>query len=92
MVVVKGREEIAISSPSPDVEMDVDAPEAGEVAFTLVTNKKRGKGKAKVSSPPEPRLPQSKSFLKVLGVPYWDSKTSLPITPAQVAEALSSSF
>ena len=39
----------------------------------------------------EPCLPQSKSFLKVLGVPYWDSKTSLPITPAQVAEALSSS-
>ena len=36
----------------------------------------------------EPRLPQSKSFLKVLGVPYWDSKTSLPITPVQVAEAL----
>ena len=39
----------------------------------------------------EPRLPLSKSFLKVLCVPYWDSKTSLPITPAQVAEALSSS-
>ena len=39
----------------------------------------------------EPRLPQSKSFLKVLGVPYWDSKTSLPVTPAQVAEVLSSS-
>jgi len=39
----------------------------------------------------EPRLPQSKSFLKVLGVPYWDSKTSLPVTSAQVAEALSSS-
>ena len=39
----------------------------------------------------EPRLPQSKSFLKVLGVLYWDSKTSLPIIPAQVAEALSSS-
>jgi len=39
----------------------------------------------------EPRLPQSKSFLKVLGVLYWDSKTSLPVTPAQVAEALSSS-
>ena len=36
-------------------------------------------------------LPQSKSFLKVLGVPYWDSKTSLPVTPTQVAEALSSS-
>jgi len=39
----------------------------------------------------EPRLPQSKSFLRVLGVPYWDSKTSLPVTSAQVAEALSSS-
>jgi len=39
----------------------------------------------------EPCLPQSKSFLKVLGIPYWDSKTSLPITPAQVVEALSSS-
>ena len=41
-----------ISTSSPDVEMDVDAPEAGEAAFTLVTNKKGGKGKAKVSSPP----------------------------------------
>ena len=41
-----------ISTSSPDVEMDVDAPEAEEVAFTLVTNKKGGKGKAKVSSPP----------------------------------------
>jgi len=39
----------------------------------------------------EPRLSQSKSFLKVLGMPYWDSKSSLPITPAQVAEALSCS-
>ena len=40
----------------------------------------------------EPHLPQSKSFLKVLGVPYWDSKTFLPVTPAQVAEVLSSSL
>ena len=39
----------------------------------------------------EPHLSQSKSFLKVLGVPYWDSKSSLSITPAQVAEALSCS-
>ena len=39
----------------------------------------------------EPCLPQSKSLLKVLDVPYWDSKSSLSITPAQVAEALSSS-
>ena len=30
----------------------------------------------------EPHLPQSKSFLKVLGVPYWDSKTSLSVIPA----------
>ena len=41
-----------ISTPSPDVEMDVNALEAEEVAFTLVTNKKRSKGKAKVSSSP----------------------------------------
>ena len=39
----------------------------------------------------EPRLPQSKSFLKILGVSYWDSNSSLPITPTQVAEALSTS-
>ena len=40
-----------IPTPSPDGEMDVDALEAEEVAFTLVTNKKGGKGKTKVSSP-----------------------------------------
>jgi len=28
----------------------------------------------------KPCLPQSKSFLKILGMPYWDSKFSLPIT------------
>ena len=39
----------------------------------------------------EPCLPQSKLFLKILGVPYWDSKSSLPITPAQVEAALSNS-
>jgi len=32
----------------------------------------------------EPCLPQSKSFLKILDVPYYDSKSSLPITSAQV--------
>ena len=41
----------SIPTPSPDVEMVVDASEVEEVAFTLVTNKK-GKGKTKVSSPP----------------------------------------
>jgi len=39
----------------------------------------------------EPRLPQSKSFLKILGILYWDSKSSLPITPVQVETALSNS-
>jgi len=39
-----------IPTLSPDVEMVVDVPEVEEVAFTLVTNKK-GKKKAKVSSP-----------------------------------------
>ena len=39
----------------------------------------------------EPHLPQSKSFLKILGMPYWNSKSSLPITPAQVEAALSNS-
>jgi len=41
----------AISTPFPNVKMDVNTPEAEEVAFTLVTNKKGSKGKAKVSSP-----------------------------------------
>ena len=40
-----------IPTPSPDVEMEVDVPEVEEIAFTLVTNKK-GKRKAKASSPP----------------------------------------
>ena len=32
----------------------------------------------------EPCLPQSKSFLKILGVFYWGNNSSLPITQAQV--------
>ena len=40
----------SIPTPSSDVEMDIDAPEVEEVAFTLITDKK-GKRKAKVSSP-----------------------------------------
>ena len=39
----------------------------------------------------EPCLSQSKSFLKILSVPYQDSKSSLPITPTQVDVALSNS-
>jgi len=34
--------------PAPDVEMAVDTPETGEVAFTLITNKKY-KRKSKAS-------------------------------------------
>jgi len=41
---------VPVPTPSPDVEMAVDAPETEEVAFTLVTNKKR-KGKGKIPSP-----------------------------------------
>ena len=41
---------VPIPTPSPDVEMAIDAPEAEEVAFTLVTNKKH-KSKGKVPSP-----------------------------------------
>jgi len=39
----------------------------------------------------EPCLPQFKSFLKILGVSYWDPKSSLSITSAQVDAALSNS-
>ena len=41
----------------------------------------------------EPRLPQSKSFLKVLGVPYWDSKTHFVVTTEKtMAEGLARLF
>jgi len=36
----------------------------------------------------EPHLPQSKSFLKILGVPYWSNNSSLPITQAQVESVI----
>ena len=37
---------VLIPTPSPDIEMAVDAPEMEEVAFTLITNKKyKDKGK-----------------------------------------------
>ena len=39
----------------------------------------------------EPCLPQFKSFLKILEVPYWDSNLSLPITFIQMTKALSNS-
>jgi len=36
----------------------------------------------------EPHLPQSKSFLKILGVPYWGNNSSLSITQAQVESVI----
>ena len=51
---------VPVPTPSPDVEMAVDAPEAEEVAFTLVTNQKR-KGKGKVPSPLSGPPPDSRS-------------------------------
>ena len=36
----------------------------------------------------ESRLPQSKSFLKILGVFYWGNNSSLPITQAQVESVI----
>jgi len=37
---------VLILTPSPNIEMAVDAPEMEEVAFTLITNKKyKDKGK-----------------------------------------------
>jgi len=36
----------------------------------------------------EPRLSQSKFFLKILGVPYWGNNSLLPITQAQVESVI----
>ncbi|KAF5347005.1 hypothetical protein D9756_011008 [Leucocoprinus leucothites] len=41
--------------------------------------------------PVEPRLPQSKSFLKIVGVPYWVANSSNPLSPAFVEQALGQS-
>ncbi|KAF5345868.1 hypothetical protein D9756_011193 [Leucocoprinus leucothites] len=40
------------------------------------------------SIPIEPRLPQSKSFLKIVSVPYWVANSSNPLSPAFVEQAL----
>ena len=44
---------------------------------------KRGAG-LNATTVVEPRLPQSKTFLKILGVLYWGNNASTPITQAQV--------
>ena len=40
----------------------------------------------------EPCLLQSKSFLKILDVPYWGNNSSLPITQAQVEAVIANTF
>ena len=42
-----------------------------------------------VSSDITPQLPQSKSFLKILGVPYFGNNSSAPINVTQVEEIIS---
>jgi len=40
----------------------------------------------------ESRLLQSKSFLKILGVPYWGNNSLLPITQAQVESVITNTL
>jgi len=42
-----------------------------------------------ISTNCSPRLPQSKSYLKILGVPYFGNNSSNPINNTQVEETLS---
>ena len=56
---------VPVSTPSPDVEMAVNAPEAEEVTFTLVTNQKH-KGKSKVPSPSSRTSSNSRSKISLV--------------------------
>ena len=40
----------------------------------------------------EPHLPQSKSFLKILNIPYWGNNSLLPITQAQVESVIANTL
>ena len=72
---------IPVPTPSSDVEMAVDTPEAEEVAFTLVTNQKR-KGKGKVPSPLSrtPHDSRSKTSLVSRAPPLPKTVTTRPAT------------
>ena len=52
---------VSVPTPTPDVEMAVDAPKAEEVAFTLVTNQKH-KSKSKIPSLPSGTPSDSRSI------------------------------
>ena len=72
---------VPIPTPSPDVEMAVNAPEAEEVAFTLVTNQKC-KGKDKVPSPLSGTPPDSRSKTSLVSraPPLPRAMTTHPVT------------
>ena len=72
---------VPVPTPSPNVEMAVDAPEAEEVAFTLVTNKKR-RDKGKVHSPLSGTPPDSRSKTSLVSKAYSLPKavTTCPVT------------
>ena len=72
---------VPVPTPSPDVEMAIDAPEAKEVAFTLVTNQKH-KCKGKVPSPLSgtPSDSRSKTTLVSRAPPLPKAVTTRPVT------------
>jgi len=72
---------VPVPTPSPDVEMAVDVPEAEEVAFTLVTNKKRkDKGKVPSSLSETPPDSRSKTSLVSRALPLPKTVTTRPVT------------
>ena len=81
MRTVYGPVPVPVPTPSPDVEMAVDAPEAEEVAFTLVTNQKR-KSKGKVPSPLSgtPSNSRSKTSLVSRAPPLPKAVATRPVT------------
>ena len=72
---------VPVPTPSPDVEMAVDTPEAEEVAFTLVTNKKH-KGKGKIPSLLSRTLSNSRSKTSLVSraPPPPKAVTTRPVT------------
>ena len=72
---------VPVPTPSSDVEMAVDVPEAKEVAFTLVTNKKC-KSKDKIPSSLSGTLPNSRSKTSLVSraPPLPKAVTTRPVT------------
>ena len=72
---------VSVPTPSSDVEIAVDIPEAEEVTFTLVTNQKR-KDKGKVLSPLSGTPPDSRSKTSLVSraPPLPKAVTTCPVT------------